>query len=285
MQAPRPRPQSCSSGGSYRDTYFSSSTDMTTDFDRFTWKQKPVTGPEFYDRSLLSKKFALVGVFISACFSVGCIVCSAEIFLSKNAISAGVVVVPLTRWWQRELVSLGLNLLVATCTEATGFVHAIALRSALSAERRLRFNTNLRLLTAASSIFGPNGTLCNALMSILLIVSYSSSILVTLSVNMKEANDALEDDNSPTQALCVSDVPLLVLGITLLLQVIIAILGMIYADIQTWSSSAFDITAALVHHAQVVPIHGRCMRGVKDADMEGPIHPRVVQPSAWSAHP
>ena len=282
MQAPHPPSSSYSNNGSFRGSYYSDTTTTTTDFERC--KQKSVTGPEFYDRSLLSRRVALCGLFTSLAFSIACIIGSVEIFLSKNAISAGVIVVPLNRWWQRESVSLCLNLLVTTCTEATGFVHNIALRSALASQRRLRFNTNLRLLSAASGIFNPNGTFCNCLMALLLIVSYSSSILVTLAVNMDPQNNEQSDAAAPSSEICMNDVPLLVLGVSLLLQTIIAFVGMISTDIQTWSSSPFDITASLVHHAQVIPVPGRCMRGVKDADRQGPTAPNVVQPSAWSAH-
>ena len=121
-------------------------------------------------------------------------------------------------------------------------------------------------------------------MALLLIVSYSSSILVTLAVNMYPQNNEQDDAAAPSLEICMSDVPLLVLGLSLLLQTIIAFVGMVSTDILTWSSSPFDITAALVHHAQVIPVPGRCMRGVKDADRQGPTAPGVVQPSAWSAH-
>ncbi|KAG2363855.1 hypothetical protein BDR07DRAFT_1230612, partial [Suillus spraguei] len=54
----------------------------------------------------------------------------------------------------------------------------------------------------------------------------------------------------------------------------------------TWSSSPFDLTAALVHHTQLTPTTLRCMRCVSDLDTdEGPVKPSEVQPSAWHAHP
>ena len=94
-----------------------------------------------------------------------------------------------------------LNLLVACCTEATGFVHNIALRSALASESRLMFNTNLRLLTGAhKSIFNPNGMFCNCLMAMLLILSYSSSTLVTLTVYMYPENN--QDDAAAGLGTC-----------------------------------------------------------------------------------
>ncbi|KAF9224343.1 hypothetical protein BS17DRAFT_779658 [Gyrodon lividus] len=258
----------------HRDSY------ATTDFESVYFKQRQTTGPEFYDRSNLSRKVGLVGVGFAFVFSWFCIFEGVMIFLSKNAISSGVVVVSLKNSWERELLSLGLNLMVTACTEANGFVHGIALRSALATDRRLRFNTNLRLLSAAGGWFNPNGTLLNIVMAILLIVSYSSSLLVALSVDLRSSSGVSDTG----VAICVSDVPLIVLGVALLLQSFIALAGLRSADILTWSSSPFDITAALVHHAQIIPEPGRCMRGVHDGSSRGPAAPSKKQPSAWCAH-
>ncbi|KAH7888081.1 hypothetical protein F5I97DRAFT_949416 [Phlebopus sp. FC_14] len=244
-------------------------------------KPKPIAGPEFYDRSHLSRNVGFVGVGIAVLFSWFCIFEGVMIFLSKDALTAGVVIVSLNHGWEKELIILGLNLMVTACTEVTGFVHGIALRSALASERRLRFNTNLRLLSAASGWANPNGTIFNLLMAILLIVSYSSSLLVVLSVDMDSSNDVSESGI----AICVSDVPLIVLGVSILLQAVIALAGMRATDILTWSSSPFDITAALVHHAQIVPVPGQCMRGVHDSNSTSPTVPLAKQTSAWRAHP
>ncbi|KIJ19856.1 hypothetical protein PAXINDRAFT_96176 [Paxillus involutus ATCC 200175] len=259
----------------HRDSY------ATSDFESVYFKQRQTTGPEFYDRSNLSRKIGLFGLGFAVLFSWFCIFEGVMIFLSKNSISSGVVVVSLKNSWEKELLSLGLNLMVTACTEAIGFVHAISLRSALASDHRLRFNTNLRLLSASSGWFNPNGTLLNIVMAILLIVSYSSSLLVALSIDLKSSSGI----TNTGIAICVSDVPLIVLGVTLMIQAFIALAGMRSADILTWSSSPFDITAALVHHAQIVEEPGRCMRGVHDGFSDKPVVPSAKQPSAWRAHP
>lgn len=285
MRAPPPF-QSYSDRSSYTDSWYSRATVYATDFEEITWKHKPITGPEFFDRSLISRRIALFGIFVTVVFGIACIFGGTKIFLSNETISAGVIVLSFQHEWQREAISLGLNLLVAVCTEATGFVHNITLRAALASESRLKFNTNLRLVTAAKGVFNPNGTVCNILMAFLLVISYSSSILATLAVNMDTSDDETGNAAVPsTVAICVSDVPLIVLGTSLLLQAIIAIAGMCSADVTTWSSSPFDITAALVHHAQVIPVPGRCMRGVDARRENGPAQPRKKQPSAWTARP
>jgi hypothetical protein len=261
-----------------RDSYATT----TTDFESVHFKPpKQTTSPEFYDRSNLSRMVGLVGVGVAALFGVVCIIEGFMIFLSKNTISSGVVVISLKNFWEKELLCLGLNLVVTACTEATGFVHGIGLRSALASQRRLRFNTNLRLLSASDGLFNPNGTSCNIVMAILLIASYSSSLLVALSVDMDSSSGVA----GTGIAVCVSEVPLIVLGVTLLLQAIIALTSAWSADILTWSSSPFDITAALVRHGQIIREPEQCMRGVRDHAARGPVAPSPKQPSAWGAHP
>ncbi|KAG2352666.1 hypothetical protein BDR07DRAFT_1564439 [Suillus spraguei] len=65
----------------------------------------------------------------------------------------------------------------------------------------------------------------------------------------------------------------------------IALSGIQAVKILTWSSSSFDLTAALVHHTQLTPATLRCMRCVCDLDMdESPAKPQEMQPSALHAH-
>ncbi|KAG2745769.1 hypothetical protein P692DRAFT_201792705, partial [Suillus brevipes Sb2] len=86
--------------------------------------------------------------------------------------------------------------------------------------------------------------------------------------------------------IAIAGLPLLILGVALLLQVMIALSGMRVVKILTWSSSPFDLTAALVHHTQLTPATSRCMRCVSALDVGGgPARPSETQPSAWHAHP
>ncbi|KAG2339012.1 hypothetical protein BDR05DRAFT_951451 [Suillus weaverae] len=178
-----------------------------------------------------------------------------------------------------EILALVLNLIVTLCTESIGFVHDISLRSALASECRLRFNTNLRLLTAARGWCNPNGILLNGISAVLLIISYSSASLVV-------CPDSQTTLNTSEEGVAIAGLRLLILGIALLLQVMIALSGMRAVKILTWSSSPFDLTAALVHHTQLTPTTFRCMRCVSDLDTDGgPARPSEIQPAAWDAHP
>ncbi|KAJ8592027.1 hypothetical protein M405DRAFT_76370 [Rhizopogon salebrosus TDB-379] len=63
--------------------------------------------------------------------------------------------------------------------------------------------------------------------------------------------------------------------------------GMRAVKILTWSSSPFDVTIALGHHAQLTPVPFRCMRNMSDLQASGlgsPSKPSETQPSAWHAH-
>ncbi|KAG2158224.1 uncharacterized protein EDB93DRAFT_654994 [Suillus bovinus] len=249
------------------------------------------TGVDFYHRGLTSRRYALVGVACSSIFSCLCIV-AGIVTLANHGVS-GVTV--LNRFnsvdpkehdtqvlLQEEMLTLILYSIVTLCTESVGFVHGISLRSALASESRLRFNTNLRLLTAARGWYNPNGALLNGISAVLLIISYTSATLIVC----PDSHNML-----PTQALfgdgvSIAGLPLLFLGVALLLQVMIALSGMRAVKILTWSSSPFDLTAALVHHTQLTPATFRCMRRVSDLDVdEGPAKPPETQPSAWHAHP
>ncbi|KAG0698872.1 hypothetical protein DFH29DRAFT_1017075 [Suillus ampliporus] len=195
------------------------------------------TGTDFYDRSLTSRRYALVGIacstIVSCCFITAGIATmayhkdvneTAQMTISSNL--------------SKEMLALMLNLMITLCTESIGFVHGISLRYGLASESRLRFNSNLRLLTATRRWSNPNGFLLNGI------------------------------------------------SVALLLQAVIALSGMRAVKILTWSSSPFDLTAALIHHTQLTSVPFRCMRGVSELDAEGGLaRPSETQPSAWRAHP
>ncbi|KAG1763109.1 hypothetical protein EDD22DRAFT_526263 [Suillus occidentalis] len=249
------------------------------------------TRTDFYDRSLTSRRYALVGVACSSIFSCSCIVAGIVTLTNHGVFGVTVINVPPINFGEvqldlrKEILALAFNLIITLCTESVGFVHNISLRSALASESRLRFNTNLRLLTAARGWRNPNGALFNSISAFLLIISYSSTSLVL-------CFDIQSPPVSPQYAMeviidiALGGLPLLVLGVALLLQVMIALSGMRAVKILTWSSSPFDLTAALVHHKQLTPATFRCMRCVSALDVHGdPARPSETQPSAWHAHP
>jgi hypothetical protein len=246
------------------------------DFNSMSSKVKSAeTKTDFYDRSLTSRRYALAGVACSTIFSISCIIVATVIITTRGV--NGTIYYPMNTL-QAEMLALVLSLIVTLCTESTGFVHGISLHSTLASESRLRFNNNLRLLTAACGWRNPNGTLFNGVMAVLLILSYTSASLVTTWIPAESIDNGL---------FSIIGVPLLLLGIALFLQGAIAMSGMRTAKILTWSSSPFDVVVALCHHVQLSPVPFRCMRNISDlhvGGLGGPAKPSETQPSAWHAH-
>ncbi|KAG1803410.1 uncharacterized protein BJ212DRAFT_1487011 [Suillus subaureus] len=245
------------------------------------------TRTDFYDRSLTSRRYALVGMACSSIFSCSCIV-AGIVTLATHGVP-GVTVTKLSVHndnnqlpLQGEILALALNFIVMLCTESIGLVHSISLRSALASESRLRFNTNLRLLTAARGWH-------NLMAPCLMVSRLSSSLYPTARPHSSYASTTEPTPQwlaPPDNFIAFAGLPLIVLGVALLLQVVIALSGMRAVKILTWSSSPFDLTAALVHHTQLTPATLRCMRCVSDLDTNGgPVKPPEIQPSAWHAHP
>ncbi|KAG1828831.1 hypothetical protein EV424DRAFT_1536298 [Suillus variegatus] len=262
------------------------------DFDSTISDAKPIadTRTDFYDRSLTSRRYALVGMACSIIFSCLCIITGIVTLASHGIMGATPLntvgsdskeysALPLLA----EILTLMLDLIVTLCTESIGFVHGISLCSALASESRLRFNTNLRLLTAARGWYNPNGTLFNGISAVLLIISYSSASLIVFVDQQVQLG--LDGSVQFRPNVTIAGLPVLTLGVALLLQVMIAFSAMRAVKILTWSSSPFDLTAALVHHTQLTPATFRCMRRVSDLDTYGgPAKPPETQPSAWHAH-
>ncbi|KAH7917402.1 hypothetical protein BV22DRAFT_1135438 [Leucogyrophana mollusca] len=235
-------------------------------------------GTEIYDRSQGARTLALIGLGVSVIFGGFCVVAGIIIAVTHHSIT-GIFVISIDNS-RAAGMKLALNLAVTLCTESIGFVHSVALRSALAFESRLLFNTNIRLLTAARSRpwSNPNGTLMNAVMAILLVLSYNACLLSTQPVWGDLVYPAFTNVG-------ITSVIFIILGTTILLQCFIAFKSIRSTQCLTWSSSPFDVTAALVHHAHIVPSGKGCMRGVHAADsFGGPSFPLARQPSAWKSH-
>jgi hypothetical protein len=207
-------------------------------------------------------------------------------FDSDPAVFTGVIaILPNSSSFRTEVLSLALTLVVTICTESIGFVHSITLKSALIHESRLRCNTNLRLLIVARDTHwtDPNGTLCNVIMAVLLIVSYISSSLVFVPFQSIYVDDSLEEWWNT----CIFAPPLLTLCTgALLLQAIIATAGFHHTRVLTRSSSPLNTTAALLNDGQLKHSSGRCIHHVLHSKSYiGPRPPSERQPSAWQSHP
>jgi hypothetical protein len=180
-----------------------------------------------------------------------------------------------------------LNTLIAICTDAVGYVHGTTLKWTLARDKRLEFATNLRLYSASHKVLSPNGYIANVIMLMLLVLSYSSASYITMATKIK-AEDLLS--NSPShsniEAITPSYTAFLVLGVSLLIQAVIAITAMKETPVKTWNSNCLAVAEALMEEDQGLRFQpGNCMRGVGDKRGDGPLEPLERQISAWTAHP
>ncbi|KIM77824.1 hypothetical protein PILCRDRAFT_11719 [Piloderma croceum F 1598] len=234
-----------------------------------------------YDPGKTSYRIALGGLFFSTIFTIACIGAGIGTLgsLVNFILGSAFLMTPTTAMVVdstiADLPSLGLNLLVTTCTESIGFIHSKLLQAALISEHNIQFNTNLRLIPrprSGRSWTHPNGTFSNVIMGILLILSYVSSSLVF----------AQNQPGDPIIRIKLQSPALIVLGVALLLQALIAYLGMRRESIFTWSSSPFHTTAALLYHNQLIHKSGKCMHNVLHSDsFIDPCTPSILQPSVW----
>ncbi|KAG1888815.1 hypothetical protein F4604DRAFT_967599 [Suillus subluteus] len=177
------------------------------------------TRTDFYDRSMTTRRYALVGVACSSIFSCSCII--AGIVTLANHGVLGVAVVNPEKWaqfpLQGEILVTTLYLIVTLCTESISFIHGISLRSALASESRFRFHTNLRPLTAARVWYNPDGAMLNCVSAVLIISYSSASFIVCLNCQITPQTFG--------EGVAIAGLPLLFLGVALLFQVMTALSG------------------------------------------------------------
>ncbi|KAF7986255.1 hypothetical protein HWV62_35160 [Athelia sp. TMB] len=180
-------------------------------------------------------------------------------------------------------ISFIFSLIATIATELIGSVHSKALRSALVAERRLKFNTNSRLFTAAQDGHwaSPNGRLMNGLMAFLLILSYASASLIIIRFNV--------GDETVFYQPWLTAPPLIVLGISFILQGAIAFWGAHSCRGLMDCSSALVTAKHQVDSGVIDRVPGRCMVNISESEVDPlnplPRQPLARQPSAWSSHP
>jgi len=99
----------------------------------------------------------------------------------------------------------------------------------------------------------PNGTLCNGIFAILLILSYASSSIILIPADSLEIEDTGYVVPDGTVVHYVVATPMTILGVVILLQAIITLLAMRTAKVMIWSSSPIDTTVTCY---RMVRLHG-----------------------------
>ncbi|KAH8175234.1 hypothetical protein LIA77_03652 [Sarocladium implicatum] len=232
-----------------------------------------------YDRSLLTIKWIKASLYVAglctvACWAVGCWV---HITGTKNL----VILLPLGEFG-REAIPFVVSLVLTFTNDALGYVHTISLRWALYREGRLEWNTNLRLLTAARTSFA-NRWYMNVLATAMLTLSYAcASLLLVPSMDYEYLINAA----NPSAVVGVNGMALMLLGASIFIQIVLALLCLREHDTQipTWSASPLANTlTALYGHSDIRHRSGRCMMPVTQRNLPSAARkPSPRQPCLWT---
>lgn len=140
------------------------------------------------------------------------------------------------------LVSLLLNLIVATILDSVNHIHAAALRWTLFHEGRLKSNFNVRLFTR-SKCHGPNSWDMNVISGVGLAISYGALSCIMIDIQVEGAVDEKTLDferlaSPPKGFLEVSLLAVTALGAGLLLKVCMSTYSLLCSRrVLTWSNN------------------------------------------------
>ena len=204
-----------------------------------------------YDKGHITGWLALSGLALVWICGFICISVASSLFARQRLYTAGGQTARLPAGSvvignQREVYAFLVTGLVTMCTESTGFVHDVCLRWDLFREGRLRWTTNLRLLST-SRVTHATRTPSNLLYFSTLALAYtaSSQIFVPTAFSAESMAEIQQSEllESGTSA---SGAALMILGICFFLQA--AIVTWIYLTsrrhIKTWSSNTLTILLA-----------------------------------------
>ncbi|KAG2127691.1 hypothetical protein DEU56DRAFT_758577 [Suillus clintonianus] len=191
---------------------------------------------EIFDKGSFTRRIVIFGSLISVIFSLGILFTGVGIWIISLSQHRAHGLMYFTCHAPHEVLSIGLNVVVTFCTECAGVMHSTSLRFALFQEYRAQYNSNLRLLTGSDEK-SMNSAAINAIMTILLILSYASSSFFY---------QQIFDYDSGILECGVQAIPAIVLGICMLLQTCISLFALRNAQILTWSTSPCDTIPALL---------------------------------------
>ena len=205
-----------------------------------------------HDKGHVTERLALFGLSLVWISGIACIAIASSLFARQRPytaagqtaqLPAGSVVIGN----QGNVYAFLVTALVTICTESTGFVHDVSLRWDLFREGRLRWTTNLRLLST-SRVTPATRTPSNILYFFTLALAYTASSQIFVPTVFSAMYLATIDDGSESIELgtSASGAALMVLGICLVIQA--AIVTWIYLasrrHIKTWSSNTLTILLA-----------------------------------------
>ncbi|KAK6434404.1 hypothetical protein LTR95_009408 [Oleoguttula sp. CCFEE 5521] len=224
-----------------------------------------------YDKATSTLKMCIFALCCCWLIGIVCITLGVIAIIKSNASENALLAIEAS-----EIAALGLNVGVTLLIETTGFIHTASLRSSLQQEGKLKFNTNLRLITCAR-LSRPNRWYINIVVLLFITLAYAASSLVFMKPNL-----ALVLGPGPITwqgFLCI------VLGCSLVGLAAISTWALMSSSIPSWSSSPFDSVLVAAHSGLLERTGGRCLRSVHDSQAASvPVHITKTQKSAWKAH-
>jgi hypothetical protein len=187
-----------------------------------------------FDTASATRSGCIAAVSTGAILSLLCLISGVYLLRTNQAILGASASISTSG---REAMALGINIILALCTDGMMFVHSVSLRWALYREERLEFNTNIRLFTS-SKRFGPNKWYINVVALTCLMLSYASSSVLLLSDQAVVLSE--NEDQFP---LLINATALVALGLGLAGQAVIAVWCLVssYKLIPTWSSNPHSV--------------------------------------------
>jgi hypothetical protein len=190
----------------------------------------------------------------------------------------------------KEVLPLGLNILVTFLNESVGYIHSCTLRWSLQYDNRLTFNSNLRLLSS-SARFKSNKWYANMGFLFSIILSYATTSMIFLGWNpaLSETFDTNPDFSAPVDQIQVSGVASIFFGLGLLGQAGLSTWALRTTQVPTWSSNPLDTVLACTDETnpnQLIRRTDRCMKSVHQIREDShPCKPKAKQGPACTAHP
>jgi hypothetical protein len=190
----------------------------------------------------------------------------------------------------KEVLPLGINIVVTFLNESMGYIHSTTLRWSLQYENRLTFNSNLRLLSS-STRYPSNKWYSNITFLFCIILSYATTSLIFLGWNpaLKETFTVDSNSSVPVNQIEVSGVALIFFGIGLLGQAGLSTWALVTIQVPTWSSNPLDTVYACTDDSnpnQLIRRKDRCMKSVHQIKEDShPSMPKEKQGPACFAHP
>jgi hypothetical protein len=244
--------------------------------------------PYAYNRALWTRNCCIAGLIL--CWLAGIATEAYSIYIFCRMRTAPASDQPLTDaapLWRlphmvAEGIPLAINVVVTLLVESTGYIHTASLRWALLRDDKLRFNSNLRLLSS-SRTSKPNKWYSNLVVLAFITLAYASSSLTFLHSN--KAADFISIFGLHSDYASLDIIPFWLLGSSFLGLAMMSTWALCSVRIPSWSSSPLDTAFAALQARNIHRRERRCMRSVHDQKLPAePTRPRQRQKRALTAH-